>query len=168
MAKKGKSDLWKTVQERSLAVSGQDVASFRWDPIDLKIAQAMLTGANTPLALKEETDIPQTVIKHRLLDPVRAAWISQQLEKCVGDRLGQVMAAVYNRCLRSGDPQAAALLLKQYGKFAPERKEVQHHHHMNLTGISEEQLNKLIEQKQRVLNITDAEFEVKKDDKTGK
>ena len=164
MAAKRKSDVWKTVQERALAVSGHDVANFRWDPVDLKIAQAMLAGANDVLSLVTETNITKTQIRHRLLDPVRAAWISQQLEKCVGDRLGQVMAAVYNRAVRSGDPQAAALLLKQYGKFAPEQKEVHHKHSMDLSNITDDQLKQLIDQKERNLNIKTAEFIVKDED----
>jgi len=158
---KKKTDTWKQVQERSLMVQGQDLANFRWDPADLKVAQAMLAGANTVPDLAVETGIKPTQLRHRLLDPVRCAWLSKQLETCVGDRLGQVMAAVYNRALRSGDPQAASLLLKQYGKFAPEQKEVKVTHTMDLSGMTEEQIDQLIEQKKRNLNIKDAEFKVK-------
>jgi len=158
---KEKTDAWKDVQTRALAVTGSDVANFPWCPVDLKIAQCMLSGFTSVRELAAEVGIGERALKHRLLDPVRCAWISSQLEKCVGDRLGQVVAAVYNRAVRTGDPQAATLLLKQYKKFMPERKEIHHTHHMDLSNLSDGQIDKLIEQKKRNLNVMDADYKVK-------
>ena len=147
-----KQDLWKTTQTRALDVAEQDVELFRFDPLDIKLAQAMLSGANTVPDLAAEIGAKPIQVRDRLLDPVRCAWISKQLEKVVGDRLGQVMAAVYNRAVRSGDPQAASLLMKKYNRFKPQ----EHHHkhlHMDLSAYDDEMLDKLISQKERNLNI---------------
>ena len=127
----------------------------------------MLSGAKGFMAIAKETDISQATVQHRLLDPVRCAWISRELRKSVETRLGNVIAAVYTRAVSTGDPSAAKMLLELYKQF--ESTPQKHLHvHTNLTGLTDEQLDKMIAQKQRQLNIIDTSItETKKDGKKG-
>lgn len=147
-----KRDLVTKVKTRSLRVTAEEAELFPFDHKDILIAQAMITGARTPLAIAEETELKPDAVRHRLLDPVRCAWISREISKAVESRLGNVLGAVYARVMRSGDPQAAKLLLAQYGKLlSPVDKSVHEHRHlhMDFKGYSQEQLETYVTEQQR-------------------
>jgi hypothetical protein len=152
-------NIWKQCQERGMAIVPKEVDFFAFDHIDLKIATSIMQGCISAKAIAEDSGVNRRVIKHRLLSPLRCAWISRQLEVAVESRLGQVLSAVYNRAIRTGDPQAAKLLLTQFKKINnPVQQHV--HTHMNLNGLTDDQIDKLIDQKKRDLNIIETDFEV--------
>lgn len=153
-------DIWKIVQGRSLSVIKSDVDNYRFDHMDFLLASSMLAGCNSITALSEDLGVDREEIRNRLLSPVRCAWLSRELEKGVESRLGQVLAAVYNRAINTGDVNAAKFLYQKFSKF--DKPVQQHQHlHMDLSNISEEQLDKLINQKKRTLN-----YEGKSDEET--
>ena len=137
-----------------MSVTPSDVENYRFDHLDYLIASSMLSGCNTITALTEDLGVDREELRNRLLSPVRCAWLSKELEKGVQSRLGQVVAAVYNRAINTGDVQAAKFLCQKFGKF--QKPAQQHQHlHMDLSNLSDEQLDKLINQKKRTLNIDD-------------
>jgi len=162
MAKKQK-DMVKATLSRGLSVPIQEAVNFPFDHIDLLIAQNMLSGVVKAHQLADELGIRAEVIQHRLMDPVRCAWLSNELRKAVETRLGNVIAAVYSRAVNTGDPAAAKMLLSMYKQFeAPVQKHL--HMHTDLTNLTDDQLDMMIKQKQRQLNIKDAEYTTKDGD----
>lgn len=148
-----KSDsIWRAVQGRGMSVSAQEVDNYHFDHFDYLLVSSMMGGCKTVKDISEDLDMPEEQVRERLLYPVRCAWISRELAKAIESRLGQIAAAVYNRALQTGDPNAAKFLFQQYGKF--KQQPTQHQHvHINLENMSDEQIDKLIEQKKRSLNI---------------
>jgi len=145
---------------RGLKANPTEIANFAYDHTDLTIVHAMMGGAVTPKAISDETSLKHTLVKQRLLDPVRCGWMSSQLREAVGTRLGNVIASVYSRAVSTGDPRSAKLLLDLYKEMdAPIKKHL--HLHTNLNGLTDLQLEKMIKQKKQALNMMDAEYEVK-------
>lgn len=155
-------DLWKKCQQRGLMVTKMDVDNFAFDHVDLKISTSLLQGNTRPAEVAEDTGLKLSLIKQRLLDPVRCGWISRQLEAAVTSQLGQVYAAVYNRAVRTGDPTAARFLRDTLRPMTPQTQ-THVHAHINLDGLSDKQLDMMIEQHKRDLHVQEAEFEVQED-----
>ena len=154
-----KNNIIASTQERGLAVTPQEAATFPYDAIDIMIAQNMLAGISTAQGLSEV--IPGTkevTIRHRLLDPVRCAWLSQQLSNAISTRLGQVLTAVYGRAVTTGDPRAAELLLRQYGALITP---TQRHEHLelkaDLSKLPADILEKMIREKMRDLGLKETQ-----------
>ena len=149
---KKSSDCWKLVQARGMTVTQSELDTFRYDHLDFLIASSMLAGSNSITALSEDLKVDREMLRNRLLEPVRCAWLSKELEKGVESRLGQVLAAVYNRAIQTGDVNAAKFLYQKFKQY--EKPTQQHQHlHMDLSRLSDEQLEKLIAQKRRTLNV---------------
>lgn len=151
------------VNERGLKVSAEEAASHPWDHADLLLANAMVNGATSAQDLAQETGLSVSTVRERLLDPIRCAWLSREVREAIGSRIGNVLAALYARVQRNGDPAAAKLLLTQFGELLSpvERKVVDHRHlHLDLTKLTEPELNKLIEDTNRKLNRKDAPIDV--------
>lgn len=149
--------------ERGLTVSAEEAAAFPFDHTDILTASAMLNGATTPAQIADEVGLTPSAVRERLLDPVRCAWLSREVRTAVGVRLGNVLAALYARAIRTGDPRAVQLLLQQYGELLSpvERKVVDHRHmHVDLGQLSEDQLEKLIEDTNRKLNRKEPPIDV--------
>ncbi|MFA4972398.1 MAG: hypothetical protein WC683_07275 [bacterium] len=140
-----RKQLMSKVQARGLSVTAQEADAFPFDHADILIAEGLIAGARSPAELEEFTGLKAAAIKERLLDSTRSAWISRQISKAVEARLGQVMGAVYARVLRNGDPQAARLLLGQYGALLNPvaRKEVLHLS-MDLSQLTDAELKQFI------------------------
>jgi hypothetical protein len=156
-------DLWRKCQQRGLLTNKHEIDIFPFDHVDLKIATSLLQGNTRPAEVAVDTGLKLSLIKQRLLDPVRCGWISRQLEGAVTEQLGQVYAAVYNRAVRTGDPSAARFLRDTLKPMTPQTQ-THLHAHINLEGLSDAQLDKMIEQHKRDLSMQDADYEVKEDD----
>ena len=142
------------VQGRGLTADVAEVAAFPYTHQDILMAQAMIGGAKTIQEIADAAEMNVNTARHALLCPVRCAWISQEIEKAVETRLGSVMGAVYSRAIATGDPRCAEMLLKHYGRLRPDRKEQLHvHASVDLSGLSNDELKRLIDQKARQLNL---------------
>lgn len=152
------------VNERSLTVTPAEAASFPYDAIDVLITQNLLAGVTTSHGLAGVMDgVTEIAVRNRLLDPVRCAWMSQQLSAAVGQRLGLVLASVYGRALATGDPRAAELLFKRYGEMAPVKSETVHHI-VDYSKLPAGVLEKMISEKMRILGIEKETLEAETDD----
>lgn len=154
-------------QERGLAISAEEAAAFPWDHTDLLIAQSMLMGNHTPTMIAEdisteEKRVKKDMIRQRLLDPLRCAWISQEVGKGVESFFMNVVGALYARAMRTGEPAAVKLLHQLYGKWRQKPKEVRHTHAViDFTALSTDELKKYIAEQKRRLGgneVIDAEF----------
>lgn len=142
------------MQTRGLQVTAEEAELFPFDYRDLRLAEAMLNGARSSQALAEEAGMTRNAVQQRLLDPVRCAFISRQISRAIESRLGNVLGAVYTRVMRNGDPQAAKLLLAQFGKLlGPVDRSVHEHRHvhMDFKQFSDAQLRAYVTEKQREL-----------------
>lgn len=162
-------------RERGLNVTDQQVAQFKADCRDYLIVEAFLHGKVKIDDITEWTEIGKATVRDRLLCPVRAAWISKQLDVLVPTRLGMVMGALFTRAVTSGDPSASRLLLEQYGKLRTNdvvKRNLNLNVNVDYTQFSIEQLKKMAEQEARAAGLTlndaksarevmEAEFEVK-------
>jgi len=151
----GKKTALAKVQQRALTVDPQEAENWPWDHADLLIANAMVNGNARASAISDETGLTVPAVRERLLDPVRCAWLSREIHRGIGSRIGMVHAALFARVQRNGDPQAAKLLLAQYGELlAPvDRKIVDHRHmHVDLSAYTLEELDKLAKETARKLN----------------
>ena len=148
-------NLMAKVGDRALSVSPQEATAFPFDAVDVLICQNLLAGCSTAKSLSAAIgNTTEICIRDRLLDPVRCAWISQQLSAAVGSRLGMVLTSVYGRAVTTGDPKAAELLLKRYGEMAPVRTEVVNTNvTVDLTKLPPEILEKMIAEKMRGLGL---------------
>jgi hypothetical protein len=168
MAKK-KSKLYLAVIDAAKDVTPEAVREFGHDHVDMLITEAFLTGQVTVPAVAKFCETSKGVIRHRLLDPVRCAWISERIERLISNRLGNVMASVYARAVGTGDPNAAKFLMQHYGRLRPEeRRSVNVDISVDYTGFTDEELKKIAEEKARKLgfmkevhNVRDAEFSVR-------
>lgn len=148
------------VQQRGLRVTPDEIATYAPDHRDLLICECLLRGETKLDELAEATELTPSAVRQRLLDEVRCAWISARVSEAVHTRLGNVLGAVYARVMRSGDPQAAKLLLQQFGSLLEKPKQVQHNHlHLDMSGMTEEQLRRYIEDKTRHLQATEVKAE---------
>jgi hypothetical protein len=145
--------LQKRLRERALKVSDEDIATFPHTYDDISIVQELMVGATTNAQIAAAVGISETALKQRLLDPVRCAWIASQIDHAVASQLGQVHGSVFQAALRTGDHNKAAYLDKLYGKGP--RPQIQKHQHLvghiDLTGLTNEQLRKFIERERREL-----------------
>ncbi len=108
--------------ERGLEVEKAEIEQFPFDHADIGIAEAMLAGAKTAAEIAQEAGVSKEQVRERLMDPIRCAWISAQLEKAISTRLGRVLAAVYTKGVQTGDVSAARFLLQMFKKFTPETR----------------------------------------------
>jgi hypothetical protein len=146
----------KRMRERALLAAPDEVAVFPYDQLDVLVAEATIRGAKTLQELEDFCGAPAGTIKDRLLDPVRSAWIALQIEKAVGQRLGLINAALFHRAVSTGDPNAAKLLLTQYGKLVAEpaqRREIVDVR-IDLSGLTTEELKRFAAEKARSLGLT--------------
>lgn len=151
--------------KRGMEVAPEEVGTFPWTPEDVMVAEAMISGCKTVNEIAEEVGIKPELLRHRLLDPVRCAWLSTKIEGAVQSRLGRVIASVYNRAVTNGDVRAAEFLMKHYGKMRPEEKHHLHAHAtLDFSQLATEELEKLRNDYLRKLGMNlpaqDAEFTV--------
>lgn len=168
MRRKTKPPLMAVVQDRGLLVTPQEAATFPADHVDYLLVQHMLSGLNSSEELAEslkDGGVTVTSVRQRLLDPVRCAWISQQIIHGIGSRLGQVMLAVYGRAVSTGDPNAAKLVLQQYSALIEPIARSEHiNHTIDWSKLPPEMLEKMVQDKLRGLGFREtkpAECEVK-------
>lgn len=146
------------IQDRAIEVTPGQIAAFPADHIDVELAQACLEGYTTPRRIAEELQLPVKQVRERMLDPVRCGWLSQRIGQLVELRLMSVLGALYARAIRTGEPAAVKLLLDRFGKMLAKPKEHRHlHAHVDLTALSNDQLQRYIDQRMRELGTTTCE-----------
>lgn len=145
------------VLTRALEATPQQVDAYPADYHDLAIAQSLLLPDDRALTwagIAAEVGLDEPALRKRLLDPVRCAWISRQLQAAVAQRIGMVDAAVFVNALRTGDPSRARYLRDHY---APAEKQPERHMHLHasidLSQLSEEELRTFISDRRRALNM---------------
>lgn len=144
---------------RAAAVSEREVAGYRPFKRDLRIAEALLNGAVTCTEIAAKVGIHAEKVRQALRNPVRAAWLSRQLGAHFLHRLCQVDAALFNRAL-TGDVRALDLYYRRFAVFGAPVVHHEHSHlHVDVSGLSDEDLDKTISEKLR-RHIVDAQFTV--------
>jgi len=122
---------------------------------DWLIAGALLAGAVSNQELADAANISPEDVAAKLQDPAFARWLSLKVEEELPNRLSLVDLAVYSRALKSGDVSRARYLAERFGKMRRQGGGTQHYHlHLSLEKMSEEQLEKLVEEKRRLLGMT--------------
>ena len=159
------------IKQRAMTVTPDQVMTFPADHRDHLLAEAVLQGF--PLEdMATFTDMTIKAVRDRLLDPVRCAWMSQYIDRMVPTRLGRVLGAVFSRACSTGDPNAAKMLLQQYRQWQGQevRKNVSLDVKMDLSGFSNEELLKIIQDSARrnpqVKDIIDVQVEEAADGET--
>lgn len=143
------------IHERAIEVTPSQVAAFPADHIDTQMCQALIQGYTTPRVMAEELELDVKMVRERLLDPVRCAWMSQRVGQLVELQIMNAVGALYARCLRTGEPAAVKLLLDRFGRMLAKPQEVRHlHAHVDLSALSNDQLQRYIDQRMRELGAT--------------
>lgn len=101
--------------ERGLTATKEEVENYVFDKGDFLVVNALLNGASSIAEVASQTGLTYSATRHRLLDPVRVAWISRKLEEIIPQRLGMLLGACYRRAM-SGDVRAINVILD---RFAP-------------------------------------------------
>lgn len=139
--------------DSGLSVDPDELSHYQPTKLDVAITARMLEGLTSMHALSEELGIHVNKLRRYLLDPVRAAWISQKLGAFVANRLSVVSAAMYNQAV-NGNVQAARLLFEKYGQMI-NRTEVVHHRGMDLSKLSNDELDLMLKDKMRATEVID-------------
>jgi hypothetical protein len=164
MVKKRQTAIQK-VKERSLVPTPDQVLSYPADEVDKLLAEACLSGFGTFKAMAEFADLDPNMVRERLLDPVRCAWISKYIDELVPTRLGTVLGAVFGRAVSTGDPSSAKMLLQQYKKWTGEetKKSVNLNVGVDLGHLTNEQLKLFITEELKANQdiVIDADFKEK-------
>lgn len=154
--------------ERGLEVSEAEAAAYPFTYDDIHLCQILLRPDDQPKTHKtiaDELGITESALKQRLLDPQRCAFISTQLNHAIQSQLGRVHASVYLAAIRTGDPARARYLDQLFGKGprdGPQQLHVHNHNHIDLSGLTDEQLKQFIRDRQRKLTgVIDVEPEQK-------
>jgi len=121
---------------------------------DWLILAAVLAGSIGTHEIAEVAGMQAGDVKARLLDPAFARWLAERVELELPSRLGLVDLAVYARALKSGDVARARYLAERFGKLRRQPTNPHYHLHLNLDKLSEEQLVRLVEEKRRLLGLT--------------
>jgi chorismate mutase len=151
------------ILERGLLATDAEVAAYPFSYDDIMMADCLLQGMNRA-EIAQELGLSASALKERMLDPVRAGWISQQLSKMAEKRIGMVDAAVFAKALATGDPARARYLLERFEKLAP-RKELRVNVNLDFTQLSDEELRAFVQDRKRRQGIVDVEAEEVKDGK---
>ncbi|MCI0354835.1 MAG: hypothetical protein L0099_07340 [Acidobacteria bacterium] len=104
------------IAERSTQADPAEVRAYQPRELDVAVAEAMLAGAITQQELAAMVGCSPATVSHALRDPVVCGWVSMQVHKAIGMRLGLVDAAMLRRAL-GGDTRAADILYKRYGQM---------------------------------------------------
>lgn len=152
-------------QARGLSVTPTEIAQYPYDHIDVAIAEAMLQGLHTPKDIAGELGVAASLIRQRLLDPVRCAWLSVEVGKAVETRMFQALGAVFARVIRTGDPAGMRVLLQQFGKNLKPQEHVHRHVLIDFTALSTDELKRYVQDQGRKLGqtVVDAEFSEKQE-----
>lgn len=126
---------------------------------DWLILAAVLNGAVYTNEIAKQAQITPEEVLRRMLQPAFARWLSQQVEAELPNRLGLVDLAVYSRALKTGDVSRARYLAERFGKMRRRAASNHLHLHLSLEKLSDEQLQKLVEEKRRLLGLTHEQTE---------
>lgn len=140
----------------ALSVTPHDVAGFIPTERELSVAEALLDGQLTPSAIQAATDLTLAEVKSVFGDPVAMAWISRQIDQLCQHRLGLVDAAMFARAV-AGDVTAAKLVYERVGKIRKLGAVNVFSHgntQINLSGLSNDDLKKLIAEDERTLALS--------------
>jgi hypothetical protein len=166
MATRRDNTVQKRVMERGLEVTPEQASAFPFTYDDVHLAQLLMQpdGLQNYAELSKQLGISETALKQRLLDPERCAWIAAQMDHAVQSQLGRVHAAVYMAALRTGDHNRAAYLDRLFGrgpKEGPQQVHLHNHNHIDLSGLSTEQLKQFVRDRNRklrgVLDVEEAD-----------
>jgi len=136
-----------------LSVDPDELSSYQPTKLDVAIAGRMLEGSTSMCRLAEDLGVHINKLRRYLLDPVRVAWINAKLGAFVSNRLSVVSAAMYNQAV-NGNVQAARLLFEKYGQMI-NRTEVVHHRGMDLSKLSNDELDLMLKDKMRATEVID-------------
>ena len=120
---------------------------------DWLILAAVLNGAVFTNEIAKQAQLTSEEVLHRMLQPAFARWLSQQVEAELPHRLGLVDLAVYSRALKTGDVSRARYLAERFGKMRRRAASNHLHLHLSLEKLSDEQLQRLVEEKRRLLGL---------------
>jgi hypothetical protein len=112
-ARRPLSPALKRVAERALQVSDEELSAYLPREIDVRIAEAFLSGATNFQGVAEQLELTPPTISKVLRDPLPCAWIAQKIRSLVVSRLGLVDAAMLGRAL-GGNTNAARLLYDRF------------------------------------------------------
>jgi hypothetical protein len=134
---------------RALEATPEQLDEYIYDQIDFLCAEAMMNGERTYLNIANAVGMSYEAIKRRMRNPVRCAWISQQMTKIIPQRLGQVYAALYARAIE-GDARAATMVLERFDPlFSPKTNAgitVNAGGDVNITKLSDEEISARIQE----------------------
>jgi hypothetical protein len=154
LEKKRLSTALMKVAERSLAVTRRDVDAYVPREVDLRIAEAMLSGHITFKAIADSMEVSSQYISQHMRDPLVCAWISSQIHQHVNHRLGLIDAAMLNRAL-AGDVNAAKLCYQRFGQMVNRSQHVHVTGSMDFSKMSDDDLTALVRdaQKQKIIDV---------------
>lgn len=98
---------------RSLDVDKDDIRSYLPTELDLQMAEAMIAGKSNFTEIAKHIGTDASIVSRAMKDPTRCAWLSDQLHRIVGKRMGLVDAALMLRAL-SGDVRAIKLYYERF------------------------------------------------------
>lgn len=136
------------IAKRSLLADPHQVRAYVPDELALGIAESLLSGKLFFKDIAEDLRVSPTTISSRMKDPVACAWISEQITAMARHRIGLVDAALINRCL-SGDVAAMKLFYQRFDKIVRRSEIVTRDMGFDPSKLSDEQLHKLVLEKQR-------------------
>ncbi|MEE8522147.1 MAG: hypothetical protein V3S83_12370 [Gemmatimonadota bacterium] len=114
---------------RSLQADPEAVRAYHPLEIDLRIAESLLGGKYFQKDIASDLEVSKTAVREVFADPVRCAWISQQITVIARHRMGMVDAALMNKAL-AGDVRAMQLYFKRHDQLVD-----RHHHTISKSGI---------------------------------
>ena len=101
---------------RSLDVEEDEIRTYSPTELDLQIAEAMIGGVMTFKDIAAQVDVDASTISRVMKDPVRCAWMSQQLHRVVSKRIGLVDVALMTQAL-GGNISAIKLYYERFGEL---------------------------------------------------
>lgn len=140
---------------RAAEVDDRAIENYRPRKFDYQIAEALLSGAVSGPEIAMHLGLAEPdAVWAALREPVRAAWISRQLTHHFQHRLAFVDAALFKKAI-AGNVNAIKLYLQRHAFLGKESSGQQHQHvHFHETrGLSNDDLDKIIREKARRLNI---------------
>lgn len=133
------------IAERSLIATPEEVRTYQPTELDLKIAEAMLSGLVLFQEIAAEVGVSPPTVSTRLKDPVACAWISRAVHQSIQHRLGLVDAAMMQRAV-TGNVQAARLLYDRFHQMVHRSEAVVHNvNHFDPSQLSDKELQQLVD-----------------------
>jgi hypothetical protein len=153
------SPLLRRLLEAGGAVSADALRQYSPTRLDAEICATMMEGITAPVALAKALKVPYDQLRKYLTNPVRAAYIGTSLGNFVKDRLNMVAAAMFAQAM-GGDVAAARLLFDRFGAVG-NVAHVIHHKGADLSRMTDDELDIVLQDKLRKDKVIDVSFDVK-------